>query len=765
MARFCSECGSPLQEGGRFCPNCGTPVDPAPAPRPPFSAPGPAPRPPYAAVPAAKPAKKNNSLWLIFIIAAALALLLLIAAAGKMEREDGSAGYGAEDGTETEPIAEPEATAEPEPEPEPEAEPEAPLPTEPEGDGSWTFCFYLCSADLERLAYYTSENLVGIAEAGLPENVSVIAQTGGGRGLHLSEFGVVGAKDRKLQRWKIGDGSIDLLEEEALGNMGEAETLADFLSFCRENYPAEHTVVMLQDHGGGGGICYDEFYDSDSLTLLEVREAFDSAFELSKDAPPVDLVFFNSCLMGTIDSCIALRDVSHYFLASEEIGWTWNYSGVFEKLAKDPAMSVEDFGRCVIDAYAETFRGHSEAEIYDTMALVDLTLADGLIDAYHTFGADLLRASAEDWSVVTRFCANAESAMPLGCENDSEGYDNQLDLGSLAARYAGSFDSARKVLSGLGKAVIAYHHGPYHRGTYGLGCYYPYDADFSFARDYYVNVTGSSAADCFYYLYQYALTGVFDSRAWRLIGSEEQVAAAPKHVADIALEDLLLNVGDDGITYLELDEDEMDAVKNALLQLYVDLDDGSYCWLGNTDEVVIDRENGLIYDTFFANVLCFNDSLDYLTYFELTYRDEKLARYELRALVNGELKKIHVVYDFATEVYSIVGYQDFSDADLRYAQAKPIVPFEDGDEITCVVYLGENILEEDDVVFEGFELNSFIYREGETVFGPVYDDGDDVFYFRYEIEDAAGNYVYSNYSMQEKVGDNITVSTVVPEGW
>ena len=71
---------------------------------------------------------------------------------------------------------------------------------------------------------------------------------------------------------------FECVDQQPLANMGESETLADFLSFCEENYPAEHTAVIFWNHGGGSvqGVAFDENYGYDSLTLAELREAFDS---------------------------------------------------------------------------------------------------------------------------------------------------------------------------------------------------------------------------------------------------------------------------------------------------------------------------------------------------------------------------------------------------------------------------------------------------------------------------------------------------------
>ena len=48
--------------------------------------------------------------------------------------------------------------------------------------------------------------------------------------------------------------------EERLSSMGEAETLADFLEWGVQTYPADKMGLILWNHGSGSinGVCFDE---------------------------------------------------------------------------------------------------------------------------------------------------------------------------------------------------------------------------------------------------------------------------------------------------------------------------------------------------------------------------------------------------------------------------------------------------------------------------------------------------------------------------
>lgn len=55
----------------------------------------------------------------------------------------------------------------------------------------------------------------------------------------------------QLQRWLYSSEGLELVDEQPSASMGEAETLADFLQFAKNNLPAEKTAVVFWNHGGG----------------------------------------------------------------------------------------------------------------------------------------------------------------------------------------------------------------------------------------------------------------------------------------------------------------------------------------------------------------------------------------------------------------------------------------------------------------------------------------------------------------------------------
>lgn len=129
-------------------------------------------------------------------------------------------------------------------------------------------------------------------EADLGENVNIVLQTGG----------AFDWKDPRIdadscQRFLIQRGELLLQEELALLNTTEPESLADFIIWARDNYPADRYGLVLWNHGGGTimGFGADQYYPDDMMSLEEMGQA------LSECGVPMDFVDFDACLMGKAD--------------------------------------------------------------------------------------------------------------------------------------------------------------------------------------------------------------------------------------------------------------------------------------------------------------------------------------------------------------------------------------------------------------------------------------------------------------------------------
>ena len=160
----------------------------------------------------------------------------------------------------------------------PATQPAANKPT----DGSWSVYWYLCGSDLETNHGCATADLMELMEVPLPENVNVVIQTGGANVWQNEQMDA-----SKLQRWLYNSEGLHLIYEDKAANMGEAQTLYDFLNYANTNYPAEKVAVTFWNHGGGSvsGAAFDEIYGLDSLDLVEMYEAFNAVWPADAENP------------------------------------------------------------------------------------------------------------------------------------------------------------------------------------------------------------------------------------------------------------------------------------------------------------------------------------------------------------------------------------------------------------------------------------------------------------------------------------------------
>lgn len=318
--------------------------------------------------------------------------------------------------------------------------------------GSWAVYWYLCGSDLESEGGFATDDLLELLEVRLPENVTVVIETGG-----AAEWWNDMVDASVLQRYVYNSRGLRLVDEQPSASMGDRETLADFLRFASENYPADKTAVVFWNHGGGSvaGASFDELYDYDSLTLDEMYAAFAEVWEptLEPGKQPLELVGFDTCLMATVDVAYTFCDLSRYLVASEETEPAngWYYSHWLGALARNPSMDGAILGRVICDSY---FRGCMDAGTADdaTLSLTDLSRLGGLLDAYESFGAEALAAACDDPAFFTRFARVAAQSENYGGNTREQGYTNLESGGSGPHGAAERHGAAALGAEGAGRA-------------------------------------------------------------------------------------------------------------------------------------------------------------------------------------------------------------------------------------------------------------------------------------------------------------------------
>lgn len=598
------------------------------------------------------------------------------------------------------------------------------------GDDSWAIYWYLCGSDLETNGGFATIDLSEMMEVQLPENVNVVIQTGGAA-VWQNEY----MDPSKLQRWLYNSEGLQLLEEQETANMGDAQTLYEFLSFADENYPADKVAVTFWNHGGGSvaGAAFDELHGLDSLDLIEMYQAFDAVWPADTQNPALELVGFDTCLMATVDVASVFQNFARYLVASEEVepGNGWLYSGWLGKLADNPAMNGEELGIAICDTYYEGCEAVGTQD-QTTLSVTDLTKLTPLLEAYESFGEEAFAAAAEDPGFFAELGRAAAQSENYGGNTREQGYTNMVDLGHLARQTAGMLPSAQNVCDALDECVLYRVGGIYRSEATGLSCYYSYNGDINDFNGY-IDIGAGLA---FKHLYAYELTGELAE------GGEEYLASLDIRelpdivsLADMGWDGAPLDVDDEGTSILTLGPEAYDVLAGIGFSLYyVDEENDQMMLLGTDNDMTADWENGVFYDNFRGVWGAIDDCLVYM---ELSFEGEDYNLYSVPILLNGEEYNLQVAYDFAAEEWSILGAS--KGLDESGMAGKELRLLEEGDVITTIWQLASYSGDDD---FEMYAAEELIVTP-DTSFGET-----SLFDGRYcmviEMWDAAGNYAYSD---------------------
>ena len=332
--------------------------------------------------------------------------------------------------------------------------------------GTWTVFVYMCGSDLESNGGAATADLGEMVGASGSEDVKFVVETGGAKQWRSN------VESKNLGRYLIQDGAITEVDSVKAADMGQPNTLSDFLSWGLKNYPAEHMGVILWNHGGGSisGVCFDERNNYDSLLLRELDLAL-AQTNLTM-WQKFDFIGFDACLMGTLETANVLATYADYMYASEEVepGTGWEYSSIMEYLAQNPTSSANDLGKALCDGYMESLPGSRSASA--TLSVVDLSQVDQLMQDFYGFSQEIYE-SGSDQGTLAAMTRGIRSAESYGTNNWAEGYTNMVDLGGIVDACASVTPSADDVQADLSRAVTYQVRGRSHAGSSGLSLYYP----------------------------------------------------------------------------------------------------------------------------------------------------------------------------------------------------------------------------------------------------------------------------------------------------
>jgi hypothetical protein len=148
---------------------------------------------------------------------------------------------------------------------------------------------------------------------------------------------------------------------------GNPKVLREFIKWGNKHYDAHHRMVIIWGHGDGFSVAWDATPGSKTpgvrpKNALSPKDLH-TAFEVN---PKVDIVGFNSCLMGMIEVYHKLSENKKvdYVIASE--GYTpttsWPYDKILSFLQNKPIVEPEDLAKRIVTEYWLHYDGSAVSE-------------------------------------------------------------------------------------------------------------------------------------------------------------------------------------------------------------------------------------------------------------------------------------------------------------------------------------------------------------------------------------------------------------------
>ena len=356
------------------------------------------------------------------------------------------------------------------------------------GQAEWTILVFLnAKNNLEPFAF---PNFQQMAAIGSTPEVKLLVEMGRPKKHYSHQFG----SWSKTLRFVIEKGTVPT-EAQAIAdlgatNMGDAQTLVDFVRWGRKTYPAKQTMLVIWNHGQGwrapveegvtpaepavphGGHRYVS-NDDDTGDKLYNRAIQDALANLLADER-IDLLAFDACLMAMVETAYAFRGVARVMVGSEELepGNGWNYTRWLRPLvAAHGKVEAAELGRLLVRGMKDEY-GDSDAT---TLSATDLDKVFALASAISAFSDTAVPLLGSELP--------AFRAARGACKNYAPGYGlNSIDLGHYMEQVEKNTSSpalkqrAAAVRARLKELIVENYASVKRQGAFGstgLGIYYP----------------------------------------------------------------------------------------------------------------------------------------------------------------------------------------------------------------------------------------------------------------------------------------------------
>ncbi len=186
-------------------------------------------------------------------------------------------------------------------------------------------------------------------------------------------------------------------------DMGNGDTLRDFLIWSSENFPAKKKILIIWNHGSGWEKVAED--GNSYLTVPEINNSINEYREITNETP-FTLIGFDACLMGMFEIMYELKEHTEMVHGSEAYepleGWTYN--NLLYKLNEN--LNNDELAYHVVNDYVESYRNGS---VYTSYSVTASVVSSNELD--------------ELWQELDNFSSELNSVLPIFKEEIKDARD------------------------------------------------------------------------------------------------------------------------------------------------------------------------------------------------------------------------------------------------------------------------------------------------------------------------------------------------------
>ena len=340
---------------------------------------------------------------------------------------------------------------------------------------SWTFMVYMAADN--NLEGAGIEDFIEMAVAGSDSNLNIVVQFD-----RIPEYDSSYGDWTTTKRFLVGAGMQPLRDQAVMdigeANMGDPQTVIDFVNWARASYPADHYALIFWNHGGGWlsdlqsrpegvvpeDFCWDDTNGGDAITSAELYQALDAT--TGGGATPLEQVGFDACVMGMWEVDNQIKPFGTVVSVSSEDNEPWDgwpYETIMADLKANPGWTPAELGYDIVERYYQSYGNDQTQSAKDLdAAYTELNhavdaLAEVLIDYEPTYHNQYnsARTAAQDFGGA--FIDVYDFAAKLNV------YITEPEINAAAGNLMAAVDAA----------VIHERHGSYWPGAHGIDLYFP----------------------------------------------------------------------------------------------------------------------------------------------------------------------------------------------------------------------------------------------------------------------------------------------------